>query len=192
MAMASAQDILDFKDKVIQTSLDMASDRRWCEIAFDEIVDQSGYPIEDVSILFSDKTDILSAYARRIDMRLKEIFDGEAGGENSRDAIFDIIMERFDILNENRDAVISILDSVTLNPQEAIGSLPFLCRSMSTMMDLAKINVSGWKKPALSIVLTGVYFKTLRCWINDDTVDMAATMASLDKGLNYFDKLEAI
>jgi AcrR family transcriptional regulator len=192
MAMASAQDILDLKNKVIQTSLDMAAERRWNEIAFDDIAGQSGYSIEDVSVLFADKTDILSAYARQIDMRLKDMFENGAGGESPRDAIFDIMMERFDILNENRKAVISILDSLTLKPQEALESLPFLCRSMSTMMDLAKIDVSGWKKPALSIVLTGIYFKILRCWVNDDTVDMAATMASLDKGLNYFDKLAAI
>jgi hypothetical protein len=38
--------------------------------------------------------------------------------------------------------------------------------------------------------LTLAYFKTLRDWANDESVDMAHTMASLDKSLGFLERFE--
>jgi AcrR family transcriptional regulator len=189
MVMTSVQDILDLKRQVIQASLDLAKDVNWADITMADIAQEAKIESSILTALFEDKSTILSAYARQIDLRLEDEFKGQGGDESTRDRLFDIVMERFDILNENRLSIISILNAITLQPYEALSSLPFLCRSSETMLGLAGYKTNGWKGCALITAFAIGYIKILRDWVNDDTPDMAATMASVDKALNYFDKL---
>jgi hypothetical protein len=93
-------------------------------------------------------------------------------------------MERFDVLSEHRDAVISILSSFRTDPKEAIISLPHLARSMTWMMEAAGLDTSGFKGAARVTGLTLLYANVLRVWIKDDSEDQAKTMAALDKNLD--------
>ena len=100
-----------------------------------------------------------------------------------RDKLFELIMARFDVIEDNRDGVLSILNSMKLDPKTVLYSLPHLCRSMAWVLEGVGENTSGIKGTAKIIGLTGVYLKTLRAWINEESADMSKTMASLDKGL---------
>ena len=190
MAKAHTQDILGLKNEVIQGALNLAADKNWSDVSLQDIAKLLSSDIEIITALFPNKNDIIAAYARQIDLRLHDEFEGQGdNSESPRDRLFDIMMERFDILNENRAAVISVINSITLNPRDALDSLSFTCRSTTTMATLAGMDVNGWKGALVITGLSGLYIKTLRDWVADDSEDMAATMASLDKGLGYLDKI---
>jgi len=189
MAMASVQDILEMKQKLIQTSLDLAADSGWSNISMDDIIIAADVDMAAAKALFDDKDMLLAAYARDLDLRLEAAFS-KANDDCTRDRLFDIVMERFDMLNDNRAGVISILNSLTLDPGYAAQSLPLLCRSTSAMLALAGYQVEGWKSYFKISAFTGLYFKILRDWIKDDSADMAPTMASLDRALGLFEKLD--
>ena len=190
MAKTTVQDILELKNQVIQASLDLAADKRWGDIIMADIARHADRPLDDVLSMFNDKTDILAAYARQVDMRLCSAY-GAMTCESQRDALFDVIMERFDILNQHRAGVISIINTVTLDPKQVLFALSPLCRSMKTVADLAGIQTDGLKGMAVLTGLGAVYMKSLRDWTGDDTADMARTMAGLDKALGYFEKINA-
>ena len=131
---------------------------------------------------------MLVALGRRIDRRVLEAVGTVSDATDPRDRLFDILMERFDILSEDRAAYVSILKSFRLDPKQAVISLPHLCQSMSWMLEACHISTSGIKGAARVAGLTGVYLKTLRVWLSDDTPDLSKTMAQLDKTLGQVER----
>jgi hypothetical protein len=93
-------------------------------------------------------------------------------------------MERFDLLNDDREALVSILSSFKLDPKQAVISLPHLCKSMNWVLESVGVDTNGLQGFVKIIGLTGVYIKVLNDWIKDDSEDMSKTMASLDKALD--------
>lgn len=61
--------------------------------------------------------------------------------------------------------------------------MPHLCRSMTWMMEAAGIETLGLRGALKVAGLTGVYLKVLKTWTEDDSPDLAKTMAALDKDL---------
>ena len=186
--MASTQDIIDIKNRLIQSALELAASSFWADISMDDIIAHAQVDHDDARVLFADKIDILTAYGRQVDMQMVRNLYGTFGEvETTRDKIFDTIMERFDILNDNRDGVLSILNAVTIDPKQAMHSLPNICNTIEKIMNVSGVNSNGWKGCILNVALSGIYIKTLRTWAMDSSVDMATTMANLDKSLEHFE-----
>lgn len=188
--MAKTQDIAALKSQIIRASLDLAAEKSWTDITMTQVAAQAHMDVADVMAIFADKTDILCAHGRAVDAQVAGALNGQSMADDaSKDRLFDVLMERFDILNDNRAAMISILNSLTMDPKQMVISLPWLCRSMTAMLELADIPTSGWQGALRVAGLTGVYLKVLRDWIKDDSADMAATMASLDGALSRADQM---
>ena len=184
------QDIEHLKNKVIQSALALAEMHNWADVTFHQIVRHCDCNEADIRAIFDDNDAIISAYGREVDLRVEEAFANlSQSGESEKDRLFDVLMERFDILNENREAVISIVNAVTLDPRQSILSPPSVFKSMTRMVGIANIKSEGVRETLKITALTALYIKILRDWVNDDSTDMAPTMASLDKALSYFDKL---
>ena len=147
---------------------------------------------EIISLMFPDKTTVLAAYMRQVDTELEKSFSADCFSldETIKDRLFDVFMERFDLLNENRKAVLSILNHVTLQPSEMISTLPQVYQSVELMLSLVEGERScGVKGCIRTSALVAVYIKTLKDWAKDLTEDMSITMASLDNNLSYFEKI---
>ena len=64
-----------------------------------------------------------------------------------------------------------------------------LKRILSAMLTAADISISGPVRCLLVEGLQGVYLVTLRAWMNDDTADMAKTMAALIARLDQAERV---
>lgn len=186
-AHAAFQDPL--KDKVIDAALECAANRGWNECRIRDIVERAGVRLQDFYTRFDDKSGILCAYGRRLDLRVVANMGPVDADMPVRDQLFDLLMERFDVLQDDREAVTSILHAMRLDPKQALISLPHLGRSMSWMLESAGISTQGARGALRVLGLTGVYLSALRVWLEDDSQDMGKTMATLDKSLNRADSL---
>lgn len=187
--MNTAQDIQAIKSKVIQAALDLAATQGWAQITMRDIAQKSGNDLATIIMLFDDKGDILAARARQLDAKVAESMHGQSMADDShKDRLFDILMERFDIMNEDRAALVSIMGSLPADPKQAVLALPWVCRSMTWMLELAEIPTTGWQGALRIAGLSAVYIKVMRDWIKDDSADMAKTMASLDKALGHAER----
>ena len=172
------------KDKAIAAALSLAAQQSWNNISFDDILNEAGLSKEQGQEYFDDKSDILAAYGRKIDVRMLEGISPNAVDMSHREQIFDIFMERFDIVNEDRASILSILNSFKGDPKEALLSLPHLGRSMTRVLEAANIPTTGITGCLRVTGVTGVYLYALKAWKDDDSPDMAKTMAALDKALD--------
>jgi hypothetical protein len=108
---------------------------------------------------------------------------------SERERLFEILMERFDILNKDREAVRSMLHSALRDPAQGAISLPHLGRSMAWMLEAAGIAAGGIRGAAKILCLSGVYIYCLRCWMKDDTADLSKTMAAVDRALGQVENI---
>ncbi|MCB9989451.1 MAG: TetR family transcriptional regulator [Rhodospirillales bacterium] len=173
----------NIRKKIVDAALSLAAEKGWEAVNMRDIADQTGLKLHELYEYVEDRFDILAAYGRIIDRTVMESCGEKPADTSPRDHLFDLLMERFDILNENRDAVCSVLSSFRCDPKQAVIGLPHLGKSMTRMLEAANINTAGFRGALKVTGLCALYLKTLRVWMRDDSPDMAKTMAELDKNL---------
>ena len=173
------------KDRAVEAALTLAAQRGWEAVTLCAIARKIKIPQHELRDHFEDRTDIIAAWGRIIDKKILAAAGDAEGGTSPRDRLFDLLMERFDVLNEHRDGARAILGSFKCDPKQTLICLPHLCRSMGWMMDAAGIETSGLKGAAKIAGLTAIYLKALWVWRDDDSPDMSKTMAALDQSLGH-------
>lgn len=179
---ASQRTGLPSKGRALRAALDLAAIRDWAGVLMKDIAKECQCTPADLQKVFKDKNEILIAYGEQLDHKVAEnVFVDDDVPE--RDRLFDVIMERFDILNEDRAAILSIAKSFCSDPRGAFSGLPHLGQSMVSMLDIAKIDGAGPRGMLTAFGLTGVYLYALKTWRDDESPDMGKTMVALDKAL---------
>lgn len=176
------------REKAVRAALKLAAKKGWDRVSLRAVAAETKIPLHDLHDIFEDRADILAAYGRMIDRQVMEQTGAPDPALSARDRLFDILMARFDVLNEDRKAVQSILRAVKCDPKQAIITLPHVARSMSWMLEAAGIETADWRGAAKVLGLAAVYLKTLWIWLDDNSEDMAKTMAALDKGLEQAER----
>ncbi len=180
---------MENKDKIIETALDLAKDMGWAQVSLSDIARECDISMAELFDFIDDKTDILVLLGRSIDRKVLHNIGEVDSALSERDRLFDLLMERFDVLNEYREGIVAVLESFRFDPKQAIISMPHLCRSMTWMLEAAGIETHGLRGAIKVAGLTGLYLKTLRIWRDDDSVDMGKVMAALDTDLERVEGL---
>ncbi|MCX7371396.1 MAG: TetR family transcriptional regulator [Alphaproteobacteria bacterium] len=110
-------------------------------------------------------------------------------GESPRDRIFDVLMRRLDQLQPHRAGVVRFMKDLPFDPLFAIGLGIATERSMAWMLDAAGIGSRGVAGELRKRGMMGIWVYTLNAWMKDESGDMAATMAALDKALDRADQI---
>jgi len=181
-AVKSQEKLPEMKEAVIAAAFVLARQPGWAHVTMADIAQESGYSLAELYDRFDDKGDILAAYERAVTCRML------AGATthpdtDPRDMLFDLFMDRFEILNEEREALLSVFGAIKRNPVEGLHVLPNLSRTMSWMLEAAGLETTGWRGAARIAGLTGVAVAALKAWMEDDSPDLAKTMAAVDKNL---------
>lgn len=171
-------------------ALALAGERGWENITLRDIAARAGVGLAEIYDLYCDKTDILAGYGRMVDRStleragMGEDSAGDDSAENRRDRLFDLVMERFEILNDHRAGVLSVLRGLWRDPKQAVIGAPHLARSMAWMLAAAGINTEGLRGAARVAGFSALYLGLLKSWSEDDSPDMGRTMAALDRALD--------
>ena len=177
------------RDNIINTTLRLTSQNGWKGFSMLDIAKGCDMPFAELLEWFSDKTDVLIAYGRSVDLQAcSDVRDVDVSLA-VKDRVFEILMARFDVISDNKDAVTSILKDLKCDPVSAFTTFPHLTHSMRVMLEHGGVRVSGVRGSLWVYALAVCYISTLRVWVNDDSVDLSKTMAALDKNLGYFERI---
>lgn len=173
------------RESVPDAALCLAGEKGWENVTLRDIAARAGVGLAELYDLYCDKTDILAGYGRMVDRAtLERIGAGDSDTENKRERLFDILMERFEVLNDHREGVLSVLHGLWRDPKQAVIGAPHLARSMAWMLAAAGINTEGLRGAARVAALSALYLGLLKSWSEDDSPDMGRTMAALDRMLD--------
>ncbi len=172
-------DTLTSKGRIVAALLKLASEHRWDDISMKDIADASGMSLIELRKEFERKSQMLSSFGYMVDAEVLNKAPKPSKTQSPRDAIFEVVMARFDALQPYKAAMKSASDGGALD-----GSLlKSLMRSQTAMLQAAGIDTEG---PAGAIRVTGlagVFTRTFQAWLDDTDPGMARTMAFLDRQL---------
>jgi AcrR family transcriptional regulator len=171
----------------VRAAFDLAAAQGWDHVHLRDIAAACGCSLSDIRKIFQGKGDILAACFDYVDGAVARRVSVSRDSPE-RDRLFDVLMERFDILGEEREAVLSILRALRGDPKQAFGGVPHLGRSMAAMLDAAGISAAGPCGVIRVFGLSAVYLYALKVWTEDESADLSKTMAALDTALARAEK----
>ncbi len=168
------------RGRIIAATMKLAAERPWRDVTLLDVAEATGVTLVDIKHEFASKADILAAFTRTVDDEVLRRAPKRDTSIGARDAIFEIVMSRFDVLAPYKEAIRSIAKSPpALDPGFAFTALA----SQHWMLQAAGIDTSGVGGKAKVSGLAAVYGSVLRTWLNDDDPGLARTMAALDRRL---------
>lgn len=172
----------------VDAMLTLVAEQGWHATTLGRIAEASGLSLSELYSRYRSKTDILVAYAHRIDVAMLAVVGGPAAAPGDemavKDRLFEIVMARFDALAAHKDALRVLMREL---PSDPVAMACFLHRGLGSGLDwmlaAAELDTGGLPGMMRRKVLGGIYLDSLRVWLKDDSVDLGATMAHLDKRL---------
>ena len=171
----------DKEKRIAQNTLAILKKKSLKVLNFEEVLKNNK------NINIKSKIDLLKNINRYVDdaliikMKKLEI-------SSTKDMLFEVLMARFDILQQNRKSYLEIYKGFKKSPQYFIKLLPSFLESMIITAELAKYNVNGLKGTIRLKGLMMVYFSTFFQWLEDKTTSLERTMTQLDKNLDQAEK----
>lgn len=172
----------------VDVMLNLVAEQGWRAVTLGRIAQASGLPLSTLYGQYASKTDLLAAYARRIDVAMLAALGqpGPAPADAAavKDRLFEAVMARFDALNPHKAAIRVLMRELPGDPAALVCFLQRgLRQGLDWMLAAAELDAGGVQGAVRRKLLGGLYLDTLRVWLKDDGADMAVTMAHLDKRL---------
>ena len=178
------------EERIIAATLKLAKSNSWKNISMKIISEEAKIPLTEIIKTLPTKTAVLIEFNRLVDKRLTENNPNVVETTNSRDLLFELLMERFDILSENKEALVNIMKSVAKeSPVTGIIGIISSLQSINKIMEICAIPNRGLLGKIRLKAVFAIYLKAMYCWLEDDTPGLSKTMADLDKSLT---KLEVL
>ena len=179
----------DLNDKIATAALQLAAKHGWDKVTLEQIGKAAKIPTSQMRHVATDKDAVLGIIVKRTDAMVKKHFAKTKPDGSPRDRLFDVMMARFDVLQSDRKAFVSIMASVRKNPAAAKTLLPALTQSMKSALEHAGISSTSPTYPASVAGLGIIHGLTACTWVRDESKDLSKTMAVLDKLLSQAERL---
>jgi AcrR family transcriptional regulator len=176
-------------DRIVEAGLDEVAAAGWRNLAMDAVAERAGLSLGEVLMQVPSKTHLMLSFLARIDQRTLSPVKRINPEDSPRERLFEILMRRFDALNEKREAAKAVVTGVSRDPAALAAGLCRVERSCAAMLSAAGISTGGLLGLARIQGLKAVAAYSLRAWMNDDSADLSKTMAALDRALARAEKL---
>lgn len=160
----------------------------WRDLSYAEIAKEAGLSLSDAYQAYPSKAAILMGIGRDIDARIFAGLEADPLDGSAKDRLFDLLMRRFDALNQHREAFAALAKDLPRTPGEGLALLCQLRSSLARMLEAAGISASGLRGALRIEGLGAIYAAALRVWFKDDSSDLSKTMAELDKRLSQAER----
>ena len=167
------------KGRLIAAALRLAGERPWREVQMRDIAQSAGVSLVELRKDFCSKSDIVAAFIRSIDEDVLTGVTKPIEGQSARDAVFEIVMSRFDALKPHKAAVKSMAAGPSLDPSVVRAFLS----SQVWMLNAAGVRTEGLGGIARVGGLATTYRSVFDTWLGDEDPGLANTMAVLDRRL---------
>ncbi len=155
--------------------------RGWHDVSIADAARDAGVPLAEARTRMPGRGAVLMRFGLMADqMALANV----AMTESPRERLFDIVMARFDALQQHRAGMLSLLAALRRDPGTSLLLYGATLQSMKWLLDGAGIPANGLVGALRVHGLTALWLYALRAWEGDESADLSATMAAVDRGLD--------
>ncbi len=170
----------DFDSALIKGAFDLAAREGWAAVSVAAAAREAGLALDQARLRFPGRAAILLKLGQMADRHA--LSDAMEAGD-TRERLFDVLMRRFDVLQEHRAGVLALFRALPIDPAEALLLGLATTSSMGWMLESSGASSRGLSGVVRVQALTGVWLYALRAWRKDESADLSGTMAALDRAL---------
>ncbi len=192
--MSGDADATEFDQALLTSAFAQVAERGWRNLNLVDAARAADLPLDRTRERFPGAPALL--------LRLGSLADqaalAEAAGEgfagapapSPRERLFDMLMRRFDVLQQHRGGVIALLRALPGDLPTGLLLTDATSRSMRWMLEGAGIEATGFRGAFRVNGLLAIWLYALRAWEKDESPDLAGTMAALDRALDRASRYE--
>ncbi|MEH6693740.1 MAG: hypothetical protein V7675_01800 [Hyphomonas sp.] len=165
----------------LRAALELAAEKPWASLTLGEIAVRADLTLNDFHGIATRET-LADAVDAHFDRAMSA--EGVASDDLPRERLFEVIMLRFEAMEDYRDGLKSLLNYRETAPDHLV-RLP-AARAASARWALASAGLDDDSGAPLSLKVLAIAFviaRTERAWRKETSSDFALTMAALDKSL---------
>ena len=182
-------DITEFDQALVTAAFNHAALTGWSGLSIVEAARNAGLPLDQARLRFPGPGAVLLRFGLMADAAaLVE----PANEPLARDRLFDLLMRRFDVLQQHRAGMMALLAYLPRDPALSLTLAGATTRSMAWMLEAAGISAAGIRGTLRAQGMVAVWLYTLRAWRDDESADLASTMAALDKALDQAERFSSM
>jgi len=166
---------------LIAAVFSQAALRGWSDVNIAEAARDAELPLGRVRARFPGRGAILLRFGIMAD---EAALSAGSNEPSPRERLFDMLMSRFDALQQNRAGILQLLSALRTDPATSLLLYSATLRSMKWLLDGASIPTSGIVGTLRVHGLLALWLYALRAWESDESPDLSATMAAVDRGLD--------
>ena len=181
---------LNIRSKIIEAALKCALEVGWRNVSLQMIAATAGISLGKLYVNYPSKTAIVAAIMDETTSAVIDRTELSTLAEPTHDRLLDTILRRFDSMEVHKAAITSILRDTMFDPLGALSLFPRFLNAMTWTLESAGVGTAGLTGKLRVKGLATIYLAALCVWIDDDTPDLAKTMAFLDRRLKQAMRLE--
>jgi len=176
---------IDIEKKYIKKGFNLINDIGWDKFSVEKLSTKENIPVKDLKVIFKCKYSIVDKFSRMIDksieskLRIQDFRDS-----SKKDILFELIMMRFDEMEEFKGSLAKVLDASKNKPL----LISIITQNVMNTMDFFLELSNSYNNYAFDVLkknfLFLIYSITFKTWLSDNTEDLSKTMAELDKLLS--------
>lgn len=170
-----------FDRDVTAALLAVAGREGWSAATMAAIAAEAGCSLAALRARFGSREAVLLRFGAIVDAAVVAV---PATGDTPREKLFDVLMRRFDALQPHRAGVLAVASAAPSDPCLLASGAPAAVRSMAWMLEAAGLPASGITGQLRAKALLALWLAAFRAWAKDESADMSATMAALDRLLD--------
>lgn len=188
-APASASSGVSALDRIIDAALAEAAAMGWRNVSMNGVATRAGLPLGAVLEQVPTRAHLVARLYDRLDQRMLSGLKALDEADSVRDRLFDVVMKRFDAMNSDRDGMRALVTGLRFDPPALAVGLRRADRTAAAMLAAAGVSPDGLLGCARIQGMKAVLLCALRGWMDDDSADLAKTMAALDRALERAERV---
>ena len=169
----------------LKKGFDLINDIGWDKFSIEKLSTKENIPVRDLKVFFKCKYSIVDKFSIMIDKNIESKLRLEDFKDSSKkDILFELIMMRFDEMEEFKSSLAKILDVSKNKPLLASIITRNVMNTMDFFLELSNCYSNYTFDVLKKNFLFLIYSITFKTWLSDNTEDLSKTMAELDKLLS--------
>ena len=172
---------------IAEAALSLIAESGWRALSMAELARASGRSLPQLYREVPSRRALLRQIGEHLDEAMLSGSMEDFGEMSVRERLFDLLMRRLDAMQAQRGAFTRLAED---GRSAALMAATFcnVDRACGRALDASGIRLHGLAARGARRALGLAYGRTVRSWLRDDSEDMAATMAELDKRLGELDR----
>lgn len=165
-----------------EAALALCAEKSWVDVGLLSLCQEAGQSLSACAEAGITRFSVAEYLDQKLDRAMLEAVADIEAEAPSRDRLFDVIMARFDAMQDQRAAWVSILEADAQEPAASVARAARRLRTAAWALEAIGISTDSLKAAARVMGLARRLRKIEALWLKDDA-DLSKTMAGLDQTL---------